>query len=113
MFVTYSNSILKYICMHVLCNTITTSTVHVLKLHDSIPLQKVTDFNEICDEIERETERVTGNNKVCYLMLASCLSHLWGVLGGVPGAMSCTLLAVYCSLASLHCVCSFPCLPPT
>ncbi|KAL9960031.1 hypothetical protein ACROYT_G033424 [Oculina patagonica] len=25
--------------------------------------RKVTDFSEICDEIERETERVTGNNK--------------------------------------------------
>ena len=39
--------------------------VHVLKLHHFFPLQKVTDFSEICEEIERETERVTGNNKVC------------------------------------------------
>lgn len=27
--------------------------------------QKIADFDEICQEIERETERVTGNNKVC------------------------------------------------
>ena len=46
-------------------NTITTCKVHVFKLHMYIiALQKVTDFNEICEEIERETERVTGNNKV-------------------------------------------------
>ena len=51
--------------MRVLYNTVATRAVHVLKLHDSFPLQKVTDFNEICEEIERETERVTGNNKVC------------------------------------------------
>ena len=25
----------------------------------------MTDFDEICEEIERETERVTGTNKVC------------------------------------------------
>ena len=28
-------------------------------------MQKIADFDEICQEIERETERVTGNNKVC------------------------------------------------
>ena len=28
-------------------------------------VQKMTDFDEICEEIERETERVTGTNKVC------------------------------------------------
>ena len=35
---------------------------HVLVL---VFKQKITDFDEICEEIERETERVTGNNKVC------------------------------------------------
>ena len=34
-------------------------------------IQKVTDFSEICDEIERETERVTGNNKVCSLFVSN------------------------------------------
>ena len=29
-------------------------------------MQKIADFDEICQEIERETERVTGNNKVCW-----------------------------------------------
>lgn len=46
------------------CLYVATYTLHVSTLHYSVPFQKVTDFNEICEEIERETERVTGNNKV-------------------------------------------------
>jgi len=43
------------------CCTCTTQLLHA---GYCFALQKVTDFNEICEEIERETERVTGNNKV-------------------------------------------------
>lgn len=35
--------------------------------------QRFTDFSEIRDEIQRETERVSGSNKVSHIMLDLCL----------------------------------------
>ena len=47
---------------------------HVLVL---VFKQKITDFDEICEEIARETERVTGNNKVYLLLLLLLLLLLF------------------------------------